>query len=150
MSNSIFIMGGIIFFIIIVIGIIFIFLKPKNNDNKYHIKLPYSENGLNTLNCPAGCNRGRCDFKNQNKKNHCKYDFQCNYCNNKNTNMMYIDPNNNRKLIPVYEESQNLTKNQKGKLNNSINEYNNDIEKINKTVSYVNKANESHRLRYNQ
>jgi hypothetical protein len=129
--------------IIAFILILTFYLKPQQTMKKYDIVLPYNTNGLNAVKCPPGCVRGRCDLNSSPKYNSCKYDFQCNYCNNKPTNTMYVNLNNNRKIEPLYKESNNLSNKQKKTLNNEINDYNDYIKKLNETVLLVNKSNES-------
>lgn len=67
--------------IIIIISEIFIHNKSLEQEMKiYDIHTPMNY-------CPDGCNRGIC---NKDSKK-CKYDFQCQYCKDKTTNMFYVN-----------------------------------------------------------
>ena len=54
--------------------------------------------------CKKGCTRGVCRTKNSNSKELCKYDFQCNYCKDRNTKNFYVDLTNYEEVQPIYDE----------------------------------------------
>lgn len=107
--------------------------------NKYKILTPIKGDGKNMNMCPEGCIRGVCK---KNKKS-CKYDFQCQYCQDKKTQMFYVDLNNlnknyEQKILPIYEEEEKLNPVQKYLLNNEINENNKYINLLNKRIKTIN------------
>lgn len=143
-----------IFIFIIFLVILFIYgitllinfpLQPKN----YDIVLPYMKSAKDAIICPTGCVRGRCEKVNKTNDttNKCIYDFQCNYCQDKDTSLMYVDFNNNRTLQPIYEE-EGLSPIQKRTLNNEIEDNNKYIQELNKKIMLVNKNSESYNTKY--
>jgi hypothetical protein len=148
----------IILFLIIILVLIFIGIYTKfSNSSKdllsYKVLMPLNENASEDMNyCLKGCVRGRCDNyqniiseeNNMNEENtsskkldpdsYCKYDFQCEYCQDKITNMFYVNFNNDRKIIPIYEEQKKLNMSQDKLLNNLIEENNEYIHKLNKQI----------------
>jgi hypothetical protein len=96
-------------------------LKDKSKDMNY---------------CLPGCVRGSC--KPNNQKNSCKYGFQCQYCQDLKTNMFYVDFNDEREIIPLYEEDKKLNYRQKNRLNESIEKNNKYIELLNKKIMLMN------------
>jgi hypothetical protein len=83
--------------------------------------------------CLDGCVRGACKLSSNNPKS-CKYDFQCEYCQDKDTNMFYVDFNQEREILPLYEEQKNLNYSQDQLLNDQIEENNEYIKKLNKQI----------------
>ena len=115
-SNKNILLGFIFIIIIIIFVLIFISYFNKNENKKkevYNVLMPLQGNAQNMNICPKGCVRGNCNRKNGD----CKYDFQCQYCSDAKTNNFYVDFNDERKIIPLYEEEDKLTINQKNKLN---------------------------------
>jgi hypothetical protein len=125
--------------IIFVIIFIYFFanLINENGMKSYDVLLPIKGDGENMNYCLNGCTRGSC-VKN-NSPNSCKYDFQCNYCQDKKTNMFYVDFNNNieKEIIPIYEE-ENLNLTQKDMLNESIENNNEYIKELNDRIKNLN------------
>ncbi len=140
-----------------------------NNQIKkeYTISTPIDYPAKNMNDCPTGCLRGVCspekknttktdnkntttkkdeknnttktDNKNTNKKPHCEYDFQCNYCRDPSTNQFYVnfEQNQKRKIVPVYEEEMLGTIAEK-KLNEEIKKNNQYIKKLNAHIKEIN------------
>jgi hypothetical protein len=107
--------------------------------NKYKVLTPIKSDGKNMNICPEGCIRGVCK-KNKNIKESCKYDFQCQYCQDKSTQMFYVDTNNlyEQEILPIYEEEEKLNPVQKYLLNDEINENNKYINLLNKRIKSIN------------
>jgi hypothetical protein len=103
---------------------------------EYEVLTPIKGYGINMNYCLNGCIRGTC--KKSNLQNSCKYDFQCNYCQDRKTNMFYVDFNNEKEIVPLYEEESKLTKNQKDLLNDSIDKNNKYINELNKRIKIMN------------
>lgn len=85
----------IVIIIIIIIMIIILLLSKFSNIDKiddemhsYNVQPPIKAEGKNMNYCLPGCIRGMC--KKNNSNNSCKYDFQCQYCQDKDTNMFYV------------------------------------------------------------
>ena len=134
----------ILFLVIIFIYGIILLTNVNVEEKKYDIILPYMKSAKDAISCPTGCIRGRCTNTNSTlNKNKCKYDFQCNYCQAKDTSMMYVDFNNNRTLQPIYEE-EGLSPFQKRTLNDEIDDNNKYIKELNKTIMTVNKSNQEY------
>lgn len=126
--------------ILFVILFIFFFAKIINQDNmkEYDVLSDIKGNGKNMNYCLDGCVRGACE-KNKSPDS-CKFDFQCQYCQDKNTNMFYVDFNNKneKELLPLYEEESNMSIDQKNMLNDNIEKNNKYIEDLNKKIKYMN------------
>ena len=138
----------IVIIVILVIALLYTILDKKNNKNatEYKFVLPFSGNGENMNNCPKGCVRGRCETHNSNKPEnhdnkhnkhnkhnlHCKYDFDCQYCRNPDTNMFYVDGNyNNEKIIIPHYDDKNYNQSQ---LNREIIADNKYIHELNEEI----------------
>ena len=136
----------LILIVILVIICIAIFAKITNNHDikSYKVLMPIKENSSKDMNyCLNGCVRGRCTNP-SNKSNSCKYDFQCQYCQDKDTNMFYVEFNQEREIVPLYEEQKHLNHNEDNLLNNQIEENNEYIKKLNKQIREDNKDYELH------
>jgi hypothetical protein len=133
----------IIIFIIIFIALFVKLSFPIQSDMKEY-KITKVGNGKNMNLCPIGCSRGSCkklDNKQLSKtKNFCKFNFQCDYCQDRVTNNFYVDPNydNEKAILPVYQESKNLVISQKDLLNDAIKKNNNYIINLNKRIINMN------------
>ena len=132
----------LIFIIIIflIIGLVMLYSKnavssPNNYKGmkSYQVLTPIKDNGRHMNLCPSGCIRGVC-----NNGGNCKYDFQCQYCQDPRTNMFYVNFDKEREILPVYEESKNLKKREKRLLNEVIEENNEYIDKLNKDIMKYN------------
>jgi hypothetical protein len=129
----------LLFIIIFVISFIAIFTKISNNNIiEYEVLLPYKGNGKGMNYCLSGCNRGVC--KNTNNKDNCKYDFQCQYCQDKVTNMFYVDSNNQKEILPLYEEEEKLNNSEKDVLNELILKNNKYIHELNNKIRLLNSS----------
>ncbi len=111
---------------------------------KYTITMPVKGNGQNMNNCPRGCVRGACKHKNNNnnKLSHmCTFDYQCQYCNDRKTNMFYVsgDYENEKEIVPKYAEHQQPT--ELDNLNNSIKNNNVYINELNSAIKKMNNEN---------
>ena len=148
LSNKIY---NIIFYaatiIIILVGLYYLINKtniitPKYEElNTYTIQqIPKGNSSENMDMCKQGCVRGRCTHKNTNKntKNGCKYDFQCNYCKDKETDQFYIDLTNYEELQPIYDEQKKISTSQTEDLNNIIQENNEYINELNDKIQDYN------------
>jgi len=136
--------NGLIILVLIVILVIIciaIFAKFTNNNSdilSYKVLMPIKGDASKDMNyCLNGCVRGRCKIP-SNKPNTCKYDFQCEYCQDKDTNMFYVDFNKEREILPLYEEQKNLNYSQDQLLNHEIEENNEYIKKLNKQIKIDN------------
>jgi ABC-type sugar transport system permease subunit len=129
---------GVIILIIIFIQIYYKFTNIDNSESKMKeydvIMPPIRGDAKNMNNCPKGCIRGACAKKNGG----CNYDFQCQYCNDEKTNMFFVDMNDERKIIPLYEEEEKLNSNQKNRLNQDIAKNNQYIDILNKKIMMMN------------
>lgn len=133
----------ILIFILIIIGlytIVILFSKfgYKSDGNKEYKVLPsIKDDGKNMNLCLPGCVRGACNKSN--KSNSCKYDFQCDYCQDKDTNMFYVnfETEKDKEIVPLYEEEK-LNNNQSELLNKSINKNNVYITELNKKIKIMN------------
>lgn len=129
---------GLIILILIFIKIYYTFnvvgVVDDSEIKSYNILTPIHGDGKNMNLCPKGCIRGACNKK----MGGCNYDFQCQYCNDKKTNMFFVDMNDERQIIPLYEEEEKLNSNQKNKLNESISKNNEYIEILNKKIMMMN------------
>ncbi len=111
---------------------------------KYTITMPVKGNGQNMNNCPRGCVRGVCKHKNNNnnKLSHmCTFDYQCQYCNDRKTNMFYVsgDYENEKEIVPKYAEHQQPS--ELDNLNNSIKNNNVYINELNSAIKKMNNEN---------
>ena len=123
---------------------ILIFIKLNKNTSineegihEYNVETPIKASGKNMNYCKPGCVRGVCNRKDL-TKNHCIHDFDCNYCQDKDTNMFYVNFNNDRYIIPLYEEEHKLNKNQVSQLNKDIKINNNYIHQLNNKIKLIN------------
>lgn len=131
----------LLFVIIFVITFIIIFTKFTNNNMiEYEVLLPYKGNGKNMNYCLPGCIRGVCKKINNYNNNKCKYNFQCQYCQDKVTNMFYVDSNNEKKILPLYEEEKNYNNNEKDILNELILNNNKYINELNNKIKLLNSS----------
>lgn len=129
---------GLIILILIFIKIYYTFnvvgVVDDSEMKSYNILTPIHGDGKNMNLCPKGCIRGACNKK----MGGCNYDFQCQYCNDQKTNMFFVDMNDERQIIPLYEEEEKLNSNQKNRLNESISKNNEYIEILNKKIMMMN------------
>lgn len=135
--------------IIFVILFIYIFAKiiVENDMKSYDVLLPIKGNGENMNNCLPNCIRGVCKKNNLNiynqeqeeDSNSCKFDFQCQYCQDKKTNMFYVDFNSEheKEILPLYEE-EDLNLVQQNELNKQIEQNNEYINELNKRIKNMN------------
>ncbi len=139
----------ILFIIIFIIIYFFIQLIVKSYNEsklikKYNIILPKQDNGKNFKYCPIGCKRGICGLKEKHKTEkplpkECQYDFECQYCEDRNTHQFYVGGNyeNQIKIIPTYEQKE-IRKDDLSLLNHDIEKNNIYIHKLNKKIKYEN------------
>ena len=108
------------------------------NEKSIDVLTPIKGNAKNMNYCLPGCVRGSCNIKNKYKKS-CKYDFQCSYCQDKNTNMFYVNYDDaiKKEILPIYEE-ENLNYDQTRVLNKEIIKNNKYIDKINDEIEIMN------------
>lgn len=136
-NNTFSIIISIIIIIALLLFIIYNYSPITKIDNNVHTYDIHNLKGTSDhmLSCPNGCIRGVC---NKNNKNHtCNYDFNCQYCIDKNTKNFYVNFNKERNIIPVLEE-ENLNLSQKTLLNNYIQENNNYIKELNTEIKNYN------------
>lgn len=146
MNNNNYIYTGIIFIVIIIFILIMILLYSKfahleNIEDEmlsYEVLTPIKSNGKNMNYCLEGCVRGTCNTQNNSNKNSCKYDFQCQYCQDKKTNMFYVNFDNEKNIVPLYEEESILNNDEKNLLNNSIIKNNKYIGQLNNRIKIMN------------
>jgi hypothetical protein len=112
--------------------------NKKSGLYKYDVLTPIKGNAKNMNYCLSGCVRGSCNRRNKDK-NSCKYDFQCSYCQDKNTNMFYInyDDMAKKEILPIYEEKK-LDSNETTYINKEIIKNNKYIDKINERIKIIN------------
>ena len=97
-DNIIFTILTIIIIIVIIYFIILFLSKFSNIDtidsemHSYYVDTSIKDDGKNMNYCLDGCIRGTCNKNNKN--NSCKYNYQCQYCQDKVTNMFYVDFDN--------------------------------------------------------
>jgi len=148
----------IILFIILALIFVLIYFVSKNINNpdingmkEYKVldtgdaKLPLKGNGKNMNNCLPGCIRGVCNKRKNGSEgrvgggNNCKYDFQCQYCQDVKTNMFYVNFDNEREIVPLYEEEKEhkLPLKQKDLLNDEIKKNNEYIHKLNDRIKHI-------------
>ena len=142
-NNAIFSVLVVIIIIVIIISIMLLLSKfsSDNNDNNdemlsYYVQTPIKDDGENMNYCLEGCIRGTC--KKSNLKNSCKNDFQCQYCQDKKTNMFYVNFDNEREIVPLYEEDNKLNEEEKLLLNESIKKNNIYIDQLNHRIEILN------------
>jgi len=134
-------------FVIMVILILLIIYYLINNTNYiykhqkglkiYNIQsISKGYNSKNMLKCKEGCSRGIC--QNRDTENGCKYDYQCNYCIDENTDKFYVNFTGYKKLLPEYDIQNKLSKNQKNNLNYEIEENNEYIDNLNEQINEYN------------
>lgn len=127
----------IIIILICIIAVFFIKFSKMRSDKpseEYDILTPLKGNAKNMNLCPSGCSLGAC----QKGIGQCKYDFQCEYCADKNTNTFYVEFDNDREILPLYEEEKHMNNGQKNTLNEMIHKNNNYINELNKRIVMVN------------
>jgi hypothetical protein len=127
--------------LIIIFAIIFIYLFAlltknliKEEINEYQV-IDFKDNGDEMNYCLPGCIRGAC--KKTNDNNSCKFDFQCEYCQDNKTNMFYVDNTNDIEILPLYQE-ESLNIDQQNKLNDLIDDNNKYILDLNKKIKIIN------------
>jgi hypothetical protein len=128
----------IIIFIIIFIGLFVKLSFPIENDVKEYSVIKTGD-AKNMNLCPIGCSRGACKkikLNESKSNNYCKYNFQCNYCQDRVTNQFYVHPdvNNEKQILPIYEESKHLVISQKDLLNEAIKKNNDYIIELNNKI----------------
>jgi hypothetical protein len=144
-KNNIILSTFVLLFFLALISILIYFLKKYANNDRISgmkeykiadsdVKLPLKGNGKNMNTCLPGCIRGVCSGKGG---NNCKYDFQCQYCQDVKTNMFYVNFDNEREIVPLYQEEKNLTLPQKNLLNNEIKKNNEYIHKLNERIKLI-------------
>ena len=135
----------LITFLVVVLLLIIYYIVNKTNliihhnkdINIYDInKGNYSSKYLDL--CKKGCVRGRCKSNNSDLKNHCKYDFQCNYCKDRDSSQFYVDLTNYEEILPDYELQEELSKNQSEDLNDEIRLNNDYIDDLNEKIRKYN------------
>jgi len=109
-------------------------MRPDRPNGEYNIKTPLQGDAKHMNLCPSGCYRGTC----QKGTGNCKYDFQCEYCADKKTNNFYVEFDNDRQILPLYEEEKHMNNKQKSTLNNMIEENNKYINDLNKKINNMN------------
>ena len=129
--------------IVIVFVILFIALFVKYSGlfkhREYTVLPPIKGDGTNMNMCLDGCIRGTCKrTKNPTSKN-CKYDYQCQYCQDKKTDMFYVDTDLDieAEIKPIYEE-EHMKKNKIDKLNKEIKKNNEYINVLNNKIHIMN------------
>jgi hypothetical protein len=115
--------------------------KEEAELKKYSIKMPVKGNGKNMNNCPIGCVRGACKHHNNKLSHMCTFDYQCQYCNDRKTNMFYVsgDYEYDKEINPKYAEHQKPT--ELDNLNNSIKNNNIYINELNTSIKKMNEYN---------
>jgi len=132
----------IILFSLLIFILIIVLLYSKINNNildpskKVYDIEPAKGNGRNLNMCQPGCIRGICNKTN--KIDSCKYDFQCNMCQDRITNMFYINSNKEKYIKPIYEESKNLNYSQTKSLDKEIDKNNIYIKDLNNLIKKLN------------
>lgn len=126
--------------ILLIIGLVMLYSKnavssPSNYKGMktYQVLTPIKDDGGNMNLCPSGCVRGVC-----NKGGNCNYDFQCQYCQDSNTNMFYVNFNNSKKILPAYAEEETLNYSEIQMLNKSIDKNNKYIDLLNQRIQMIN------------
>ena len=134
----------IVICVIVILYLFFTLLKDKIKEEKemkkYFILKDYKTgDGTNFLDCPLGCNRGICETKNSKDKKHCQYNFQCQYCEDRNTHQFYVGANfeNEQKIIPTYTQPE-VRSEDVFPLNRDIHDNNEYIRQLNKKIKEEN------------
>lgn len=141
-NNTVFSILIVIIIIVIIIFMMLFLSKFSYNDNdynemlSYYVQTPIKDDGENMNYCLEGCIRGTC--KKSNSNNSCKNDFQCQYCQDKKTNMFYVNFDNEREIVPLYEEEDKLGDKEKLLLNESIKKNNIYIDQLNHRIEILN------------
>ena len=104
--------------------------------HSYFTQEPIKADGEDMNYCLPGCIRGTC--QKNNKNNYCKHDFQCQSCQDEKTNMFYATFDDERNIIPLYEEEHKLSNKQELLLNNSIRKNNIYIDNLNDKIKILN------------
>jgi hypothetical protein len=103
MENNILLTVVILVIVFLIIFLILYLLSKYSHINKvdsemhsYYVEKsrsggPIIANGKNMNYCPNGCVRGACKKRRDNAKNMCTTDIQCQYCQDKVTNMFYVN-----------------------------------------------------------
>jgi len=105
--------------------------KPNED---YDIQTPLQGDAKHMNLCPSGCYRGFC----KKGTGQCKYDFQCEYCADKTTNTFYVEFDNDREILPLYEEQKKMNNSQKNTLNEMIEKNNHYINELNLRIGLMN------------
>jgi len=135
---NIFILIGIILFVLIFIGFLYKFSTIfKEHVKSYEVMMPLKANAKNMNPCLPGCVRGTCNTSAR-KANNCKYDFQCQYCQDPTSNMFYVNFDNEREILPIYEEEGKLNLTQTQMLNKDIDKNNKYINLLNSKIMMMN------------
>ena len=152
-NNKLYIFYIVLVFLIL-LGVLVFVIKKLNSSlidtgtKSYTVLTPMKGNGNDLNYCPLGCVRGDCNeskvvnkgIESEDSSNKCKYDFQCQYCQDKKTNMFYVNFDKKREILPIYaeEEEHKLTNSQEIRLNNDIMKNNNYIDLLNKKIKLMN------------
>lgn len=128
----------VIFIIVIIFAKIHAIYNPYKGILEYNIQMPYKYNGRGMNFCLPGCVRGVCDMSSS-ADNACNYNFQCSKCQDRSTNMFYANFNNEREIIPIYEEEETLTYNEAKVLNKAIVKNNKYINLLNNKIEILNR-----------
>lgn len=140
----------ILILIAIILYILFDLIKEKLKEyetiKEYEIKMPRKGDGKNFLYCPQGCDRGVCKDKKQGDqriKGHCQFDFECQYCEDRNTHMFYVGGNfeNERDILPTYSQPK-IQLSDFEKLNKHIDENNLYVQQLNEKIKKENDMNQ--------
>jgi hypothetical protein len=135
---SILILIAIITFIIIFIGLIVKFSTIfQKSVTQYEVMMPLKGNAKNMNPCLPGCIRGTCNTS-AGQSNNCKHDFQCQYCQDPTSNMFYANFDNEREIVPIYEEEGKLNLTQTQILNKDIDKNNKYIDLLNSKIMMMN------------
>ena len=149
-SNSNMNILNIVIILLILIALIFIVYYLINHTNLFYKKETdtrvYNITKGNVASpyldvCKLGCTRGVCKTKNSNSKDFCKFDFECNYCKDRNTRNFYVDLTNYEEVQPAYSVQKKLSNNQRKSLNNEIEENNEYIDDLNDQIREFNRGN---------
>lgn len=138
MLDTIIIIIFVILFVILFIAMFAKLVSEVNNGMQQYqvLNLPLKDKSQDMNYCLPGCVRGSCNPNNS--KNSCKYGFQCQYCQDRKTNMFYVDFNDEREIVPLYEEENKLNYKQKNRLNQSIEKNNEYIKLLNDKIKIMN------------
>ena len=126
----------VIFIIVIIFAKVHAIYNPYKGILAYNIEMPIKDDGKGMNLCLPGCVRGVCNTKSS-SKNSCKYDFQCSRCQDPSTNMFYVNFNNEKDIVPIYEEEA-LTYTETTLLNKAIHKNNEYINQLNNRIELIN------------